>query len=296
MDGIITKGIAGFYYVDVAESGVYACRARGIFRKEGTKPLPGDRVAIDDLGGDPPEGSIREIYPRKNEMLRPAVANIDVCIAVMAFAEPSPNWNLLDSYLLLMEERDIPAAICFNKTDLADEAERESARRRYAKTGYPIFFTSASDAQSISGLREFLCGKTAALAGPSGVGKSTLTNALSGGKALHMETGELSAHTKRGRHTTRHAELLSIGDGAYLMDTPGFTSLDLTGIDPLLVREMFPEIRGVSQREECRFSDCAHDREPDCAVKDAVSRGEIPKERYESYLQLYHMCKENAAR
>ena len=353
--GKIIKGIGGFYYVDVPGEGVFACRARGLFRKEGKKPLVGDMAEVQDLGGEPREGSVVRLLPRKSEMLRPAVANIDLGLAVMAFTEPAPNLDLLDAYLVLMEKRGIPAAICFNKDDLADETDIDRIKNRYQASGYPLFFVSVKQAlaeaagkdMKITGtdtkaagtnvkepgadteeacfgddmraLAELLNGKTTALSGPSGVGKSSLTNYLlnkergfeSAGRTeaesprasgqtgedhvrpvSKMETGELSQRTKRGKNTTRHTELMRIGDGTYIMDTPGFTSLYLEEVEAGELKHLFPEFTDALEEGQCRFQDCMHDREPDCAVKAAVAEGKIPQERYNSYIRLYHELKE----
>ena len=292
MRGRIIKGIAGFYSVDVAESGIYECKARGIFRNKGCKPLVGDEVEIDILGQDPPEGNILSILPRKNELIRPAVANIDLSLACMAFTIPKPSMELLDVFLLLMEEGGVPAGICFNKDDLAKPYAQQEVRDRFSAAGYPIFFVSTKTGEGVEELREVLHGKTTVLSGPSGVGKSSLTNLLL--QERHMETGSLSDKTLRGKNTTRHVELLSLGEGTFLMDTPGFTSLDLERLNPETLKEDFPEFREYAPL--CRFRECRHDREPDCAVKAAVSEGKIPRARYESYANLYHLVKEKKKR
>ena len=190
MTGKIVKGIAGFYYVHVAGSGVYECKAKGIFRRDGIKPLVGDDVEIEVLDERDMEGSIMEILPRRNELIRPAVANIDQALVVFAVTEPSPHLNLLDRFLVMMESRDIPAVLCFNKTDIGSSPEIEELREIYAACGYPVVFTSAREEENIETLKGLLHGKTTAIAGPSGVGKSSLINLIQSG--VTMETGSVS--------------------------------------------------------------------------------------------------------
>lgn len=283
MKGKIVKGIAGFYYVHVVESGVYECKAKGIFRKEKIKPLVGDNVEIDVINEAEKTGNITEILPRRNELIRPAVANIDQALIVFAVTSPKPHLNLLDRFLIMMESKSIPVTLCFNKKDLADEKEWETLKEIYESCGYPVVFTSAAKEENIEQVRQILEGKTTALAGPSGVGKSSLINLLD--PDANMETGEISRKIERGRHTTRHSELFSIGGETYIMDTPGFGSLYVNDFEKEDLKDYFREFRAYEG--SCRFQGCSHIHEPGCAVKEALSEEKIPKSRYENYLEMY---------
>ena len=210
MQGKIIKGIAGFYYVDVAESGVYECKAKGIFRKEKKKPLVGDNVEIEVLDEKEKTGNLIQILPRKNELIRPAAANVDQALVIFAVRQPDPNYQLLDRFLITMEQQEIPSIICFNKKDLAEQEELDQMYQIYISCGYQVLLTSAEQEEGISQIRKILEGKTTVVAGPSGVGKSSLTNLLQ--EEVSMETGEISKKLKRGRHTTRHAQLLTVGE------------------------------------------------------------------------------------
>ena len=283
MKGKIVKGIAGFYYVHVVKSGVYECKAKGIFRKEKIKPLVGDNVEIDVINEAEKTGNITEILPRRNELIRPAVANIDQALIVFAVTSPKPHLNLLDRFLIMMESKSIPVTLCFNKKDLADEKEWETLKEIYETCGYPVVFTSAAKEENIEQIRQILEGKTTALAGPSGVGKSSLINLLD--PDANMETGEISRKIERGRHTTRHSELFSIGGETYIMDTPGFGSLYVNDFEKEDLKDYFREFRAYEG--SCRFQGCSHIHEPGCAVKEALSEEKIPKSRYENYLEMY---------
>lgn len=223
MQGKIIKGIAGFYYVHVVESGIYECKAKGVFRKEKIKPLVGDDVEIDVLDEEAKKGNIIEIKDRKNELIRPAVANIDQALVVFAVTKPKPHFNLLDRFLVMMESKEIPVVLCFNKKDIAVEEEIQNLQEIYAASGYQVVFTSAAKQENVEQLKELLHGKTTAIAGPSGVGKSSLINILQ--PEAKMETGCISEKIERGKHTTRHSELIWIEGDTYIMDTPGFSSL-----------------------------------------------------------------------
>ena len=288
MQGKIIKGIAGFYYVHVVESGVYECKAKGIFRKDGVKPLVGDNVEIEILDEKDMEGNITQILPRKNELIRPAVANIDQALVVFAVTKPKPHFNLLDRFLVMMESREVPVILCFNKTDIAEDPEIAELKEIYEGCGYPLLFTSAKEEQNIEKLKSVLQGKTTAIAGPSGVGKSSLINLLQSG--VKMETGRISAKIERGRHTTRHSELIVLGEDSYIMDTPGFSSLYISDIDKESLKYCFPEF--ASCEGHCRFNGCDHVHEPGCAVKQAVEEGKIHNSRYEDYLTLYQELQE----
>ena len=288
MQGKIIKGIAGFYYVDVAESGIYECKAKGIFRKEKKKPLVGDNVEIEVLDEKEKIGNLIQILPRKNELIRPAAANVDQALVIFAVRQPDPNYQLLDRFLITMEQQEISSIICFNKKDLAEQEELDQMYQIYISCGYQVLLTSAEQEEGISQIRKILEGKTTVVAGPSGVGKSSLTNLLQ--EEVSMETGEISKKLKRGRHTTRHAQLLTVGEHTYLMDTPGFSSLYLTDIEEQELKSYFPEFRRYE--EQCRFQGCRHIHEPDCGVKKALAEHKISQLRYEDYLGLYNELKE----
>jgi len=286
MQGKIIKGIAGFYLVDCGGE-VLTCKARGLFRKRGEKPLVGDLAEVEAAQTSESEANIVTLLPRKNRLIRPAVSNVDQALVVMAVRTPDPQFYLLDQYLVTMELQEIPAAILFTKEDL-DRGELADYRSRYEAAGYPVFSVSVENGSGIEALRAHLAGKTTVLAGPSGVGKSTLTNLLC--PAANMETGELSRKNLRGKQTTRHTELFCLGENSYLLDTPGFTAVEVWG-DTEAFKQAFPEIRALEG--QCRFTGCNHGAEPDCAVKAAVARGEIAASRYESYRK---MAEESAER
>ena len=283
MLGKIVKGIAGFYYVHVVEFGLYECKAKGVFRKEKIKPLVGDNVEIDILDETEKKGNIVEVLERKNELIRPAVANIDQALVVFAVTKPKPHFNLLDRFLIMMESKRIPVILCFNKKDLAADEEWRGLKEVYETCGYPVVFTSALKEENITKIRRILEGKTTALAGPSGVGKSSLINLLEPG--ANMETGEISRKIERGRHTTRHSELFAIGGETYIMDTPGFGSLYVNDFEKEDLKYYFREFEPYEGN--CKFQGCSHIHEPGCGVKDALETGKIPKSRYENYLELY---------
>ncbi len=288
MTGKIIKGIAGFYYVCGSDGVIYECKAKGIFRNRNIKPLVGDNVILTVLGQDPGEGSIDEILPRTGELIRPAVANIDQALVVFAMADPQPNLNLLDRYLVLMEKSHIPAAILFNKTDLAGEEERDRYRRIYEAAGYPVLFGAAREGEGLGEVRAYLEGRTTALAGPSGVGKSSLTNLLM--PDANMETGTVSEKIRRGRHTTRHSELFCLKPGTYLMDTPGFSSVFVFDMERSELKTYFPEFRPYE--DSCKFLGCVHMGEQVCGVKEAAKAGHISRSRYKNYRLFYEELKE----
>ncbi|MEY8508761.1 ribosome small subunit-dependent GTPase A [Lachnospiraceae bacterium 42-17] len=287
MQGKIVKGIAGFYYVHVVESGVYECKAKGIFRKERMKPLVGDNVEIEILDRDAREGNITDILPRKSELIRPAVSNIDQALVVFAAARPSPHFNLLDRFLVMMESKDIPVILCFNKTDAAKAQQIERLQDIYEGCGYPVVFTSVKRKINIEKIKELLKDKTTAIAGPSGVGKSSLINLLSPG--ADMETGSISRKIERGKHTTRHSELLLLDEDSYIMDTPGFSSLYVNKFEKEELKYYFREF--MPYEGKCRFHGCDHIHEPDCAVKAAVGQKKIHTVRYEDYREMYEELK-----
>lgn len=281
------KGIAGFYYVHIVESGVYECKAKGIFRKEKIKPLVGDNVEIEVLEEEEKTGNIVRILPRSNELIRPAVANIDQALAVFAVLKPDPHYNLLDRFLVMMERKEIPVVLCFNKEDIADAARMEELRAVYGGCGYPLFFVSALEGKNIEQVRAVLRGKTTAVVGPSGVGKSSLINVLQ--PEADMETGAISRKIERGKHTTRHSELFPMDENSYIMDTPGFGSLYVNDFEKEELKHYFPEFRQYEGM--CRFQGCDHVHEPGCPVKEAVEDGRIHPIRYRDYIEMYEELK-----
>lgn len=287
MQGKIIKGIAGFYYVYTEEYGVLECKAKGIFRKENIKPLVGDDVELELLSEDELTGNITEILERKNELIRPAVANIDQALVIFSITHPEPNLNLLDRFLLMMQTQDLPVIICFSKQDIAVEEQQTHLQRIYGNLGYKVMFISAKEEQGVEAVLELLKGKTSTVAGPSGVGKSTLINCICP-EAL-METGDISRKIERGKHTTRHSELFHVCKDTFIMDTPGFSSLGIFDLEKEELKDYYPEF--VEVEEECRFRGCVHMEEPGCAVKAALERGSISRERYENYRLLYEELK-----
>lgn len=292
MLGKLIRGIAGFYYVYTGESGIYECKALGIFRKDQKKPLVGDNVRIKILDEHEKTGSLTEILPRKNELIRPASANVDQALVVFAARDPRPSFTLLDRFLISMEQAGIPSVICFNKEDLAEETDISLFCRVYEEAGYPVFLTSAKRKEGIEELRKMLLGKTTVAAGPSGVGKSSVTNLLQ--PYVQMETGEISRKLARGKNTTRRCELIPLDYQSFLMDTPGFSAFDLRGMEKEHLRDYFPEFRPYEGR--CYYQGCAHLQEPDCAVKAALSDGKISSFRYDDYVCIYNELKEQEKR
>ena len=288
MQGKIIKGIAGFYYIYAENDEVYECKAKGIFRKDNRKPLVGDNVEIEVLDEQEKEGSVTAILPRKNSLIRPAVANVDQAFVIFAMENPKPNFMLLDRFLIMMEKENVPAVICFNKKDLATEEELECLYETYKSCGYQVILSSTFNGEGLEEIREILKGKTTVVAGPSGVGKSSITNALQ--ENVQMETGEISKKLKRGKHTTRHSQVIPVGKDTYLMDTPGFSSLYLTDIEEQELKDYFPEFR--EYEDQCRFQGCRHIHEPGCAVKEALNNHKISSLRYEDYLGLHEEIKE----
>ena len=288
MQGKIIKGIAGFYYVYGEDEVLYECKAKGIFRKDNQKPLVGDNVEITILDQQEQTGNLIRILPRKNSLIRPAVANVDQAFVIFALENPKPNFMLLDRFLIMMEQAEVPAVICFNKKDLASEEETRTLCETYRNCGYQVILSSALEKEGLDEIHEILKGKTTVVAGPSGVGKSSITNALQ--ENVQMETGEISKKLKRGKHTTRHSQVIPVGHDTYLMDTPGFSSLYLTDIEEQELKAYFPEFRRYE--EQCRFQGCRHIHEPDCGVKAALAEHEISQLRYEDYLGLYEELKE----
>ncbi len=280
IEGIIIKGISSFYYVKTPDNHIYECKARGIFRKEKIIPAVGDRVIIDTKPDD--TGTICKILERDNYLIRPPVANINLAIIVFSFTMPEPNVNLLDRFLVTIEKNDIEACITLNKADLVDPQIREKMVAIYEGAGYDVICTSTKTEEGIAKLKEKLKDRITIFAGPSGVGKSSLLNAIQPG--LSLQTGELSLKAERGKHTTRHVELMELDIGGSVLDTPGFSSLDMVDIEEEELTYMFPEFEGFTQN--CRFKGCRHLNEPQCEIKSRVASQEIAASRYDSYLLL----------
>lgn len=280
--GRLIKGIGGFYYVDTDKE-VFECKARGIFRQMKITPLVGDFVEISILDEENKKGVVEKILERKTELIRPTVANVDQAVIVFAVTQPEPNLLLLDRFLIQAEKEELDIVICLNKTDLADEARQyKRILDIYRTTNYRILLTNYKDEESIQQLREELVNRTNVFAGPSGVGKSTLLNKIHPG--LKLETGDISRKTSRGKHTTRHAELIAIGNNSWVVDTPGFSSLSIDFMEVEELTYLFPEF--APYLEECRFSSCLHIDEPECGIKKALISGGISEERYKNYLQF----------
>lgn len=278
IDGIILKGIGGFYYVQTADE-VIQCRARGNFREEGITPLIGDKVRI-RISKEDNNGYIDEIYERETSLTRPPVANITQAIVVMSIEKPKVNLWLLDRFLLMAEAEGLNIVICINKTDL-NLKDAVRIKDIYNKIGYKVILTSIVEEKGIDDLMLALKDNTSVFAGPSGVGKSSLLNLVK--PSYKLETGEVSEKNKRGKHTTRHTELLHLKNNSYVLDTPGFSSLDIDFIEsPAELGEYFKEIKEYSRG--CKFMNCLHLNEPGCEVKKQVADNEISSERYENYL------------
>lgn len=288
MTGKIIKGIAGFYYVHDGREKVYECKAKGIFRNRKIKPLVGDDVEFTILDEAEREGNIDQILPRRNSLIRPAVANVDQALVVFAITQPEPNLNLLDRFLVMMERAKVPVTICFNKVDLGSDELIRQYRQIYEKAGYQVQFISASKDRGIDEIRRLIRGKTTVLAGPSGVGKSSLTNAIQ--PDAQMETGAISEKIQRGKHTTRHSQLFYVEEHTYMMDTPGFSSMFVDDLEANTLKDFFPEFSRYEK--DCRFIGCVHMGERVCGVKSAVESGELSSSRYENYKLIYQELKE----
>ncbi len=285
-EGRIIKGVGGLYFV-ADQGSVYPCRARGLFRLKKLTPMVGDRVAFERPESEDAEGRITDILPRHNALKRPAVANLDLNVIVIAAGQPQPDLLLVDRLLAQAVEAGLPAALCVNKADQVD-ADRVKALRRQYRHLPAVYVTSRMQPESLEALREALAGKTVCFCGQSGVGKSTLINAVA--PSGSMEVGDISKRTRRGRHTTRHAQLIGLEGGGYVVDTPGFSLLEMDLMEPEHLADCYPDFAPFGQ--ECRFIGCLHDREPGCAVKEAVERGVIDPERYERYRLLLQDMKE----
>ena len=286
LNGKIIKGIAGFYYVQT-EDFLYECKAKGAFRNQKLKPLVGDNVMIDIIDEEKLTGNINEILERSNDLIRPAVANVDQALVIFAAADPVPNLNLLDRFLIMMEIQNIKTIICFNKEEIVTKEALEELAQNYILAGYKVMFTSTYENTGLEELKNILLNKTTVVAGPSGVGKSSIINELY--PKANMETGELSEKIKRGKHTTRHSELFCIAKHTFLMDTPGFSSMFVSDIEKDDLKNYFPEFD--SFEEGCKFTGCVHLNEPKCGVKEALALGKISTLRYENYKLLYEELK-----
>ena len=274
--GTIIKGIAGFYYVKSGET-VYRCKARGIFKERGIKPAVGDKVEMEIIEGND-DSLITEILPRKNSFIRPALANVDCFAVVASCARPKPVFQTIDRFLVMAEKAGTDVVLCISKCDL--KGKQDLLKEVYEPI-YPVVCIDKDSQQGILKLKELIAGKTVALAGASGAGKSSILNRII--PDAGMETGSISEKSQRGKHTTRHSQLFEIGDdaGTMVFDTPGFTSFDILQTDEEELPLLYPEIAAFAGK--CRYDNCRHLAEPECAVKEALKRGEIHPLRYESY-------------
>lgn len=285
IDGIITKGIGGFYYVKTQEK-LVECRARGVFREESITPLVGDKVRI-RISKEDKSGYIEEIYPRTSQLVRPSVANITQAIIVMSVIKPDINDWLLDRFLVMAEHERLKIIICINKFDLSPEKALD-LEKIYNNAGYDIICTSVITGLGIATLEEALENNISVFAGPSGAGKSSILNKIR--EDFQLEIGEVSVKSKRGKHTTRHVELLNLNDNSFVLDSPGFSSLNLEFIEEEIeLRSYFREIN--KHGENCKFISCLHLNEPDCEVKKQVEEGIINMQRYENYLSFLEEIK-----
>lgn len=292
-EGKIIKALSGFYYVKNREDGeIYQCRGRGVFRKKKINPLVGDHVEFQKENGR--EGYILDIGERKNELVRPPIANVDQAVLVFSAKEPDFHTLLLDRFLVPIEKNLIRPLILITKCDLLGAEERERLHGTlevYRQIGYPVIFSSAKAGEGIDALLSALKGNITVFCGQSGVGKTSILNRLD--PALDLKTNEISTHLGRGKHTTRHVELLPVG-GGLVADTPGFSSLDFTGVELSELGDYFPEISEKSAG--CKFRGCLHENEPHCAVKAALAEGEIASFRYSHYIQFLQEIKNRKPR
>ena len=290
MQGKIMKGVGGFYYVrphhDI-NNVLFECKAKGIFRNKKIKPSVGDDVEFEITDSAALTGNITAVHERKNTLIRPAVTNVDQAVIIFALSEPEPNFNLLDRFLIMMAMQGVSTIICLNKSDLKDGSYGEEKKSIYEQAGYRVVICSTYDGNGMDVLRELIHGKTTVFAGPSGVGKSSILNSLK--PEAEVKTGNLSEKIKRGKHTTRHSELIWIKNDTYIMDTPGFSSLYIPDMEEAELKEYYGEFSPYSP--ECRYNGCLHINEPDCKVKLALEEGFISRLRYDNYIQLYNEIK-----
>lgn len=288
MTGIIIKGIGGFYYVKCDDDNqVYSCRARGKFRKDGQTPTVGDRVEIEVTDTKKCEGYVTQIAPRKNCFFRPPVSNIDMLLVTFSVSSPAPALELIDKLTVTAVAQGVTCGICINKIELDREAAI-SFTKEYVQAGFPVVACSAITGEGVDALKALLKDKVTALAGSSGVGKSSLLNAM--GEQFCLKTGAVSDKIQRGKHTTRHTELFPLSFGGFVFDTPGFGSFEVEKMMAQELSSLFPEMK--KHAADCRFSGCSHITEPDCAVKEALLLGEIGQNRYNSYCALYNELKD----
>ena len=283
MEGKIIKGIGGFYYIKTKD-GIIECKARGKFRHKDMKPTVGDNVVITVSNG---KGVIEDINDRTSELIRPTVANVTQAFVVFAIKNPDVNFDLLNRFLILCEYNNIKSIVCLNKVDLASEEEKEEIKKKINDIGYEVLFINAKKGIGIELLKERLAGEETVLCGPSGAGKSTLINTLI--NRSHMETGVVSEKIGRGKHTTRHSELIEIENG-YLVDSPGFSNIDISFMDKESLRYSFPEFEEYNHN--CKFRGCLHNKEPECAVKKALNEGNINEYRYNFYIRVLEELQE----
>ena len=281
MFGRIIKGIGGFYYVHT-DNGLYTCKAKGLFRHDNMKPLVGDYVDIDIIPDEDMVGNVTRIYDRRNTLIRPNVSNVDQALIIFALASPEPNFVTLDK-MILQYRMAFPVIICFNKDDLADKALVQSIVSDYRDCGCRTYVTSVRENEGIDRLKDALSGMTTTVAGPSGVGKSSLINILVGDD--RMETGHISEKLERGRHTTRHSEIIPLWDDTYIIDTPGFGAFELFD---MTADELPGYYNEFAKYKPCRFTPCSHTHEPDCAVKSAAEHGQLSRRRYDNYVYIYN--------
>ena len=289
--GKIIKGIAGFYYISTEDGDietVYECKAKGLFRKEKIKPLVGDNVVIDIADEKKKLGNVQKILPRQNKLIRPEVANVDQALIIFALNNPEPNFNLLDRLLIWMQKENVPTIICFNKVDLVDAKRPEEIKKIYDEKIFNTIFTSTKKDIGIEEIRDILSGKTTVIAGPSGVGKSSIINKIFSKKI--SQTGAISEKIGRGKHTTRHSEMFYVDHETYIFDTPGFSSLKVPEMDKEELVDYYDEFQPFANN--CRFLGCTHTHEPDCEIKKKVDTGEISSVRYDNYVQMYEEIKE----